>query len=105
VKIPGILQVGTPHSPGGLASVLNVIAEATDGSAILGLGNIGPRASLPAMEGKAALFASLVGISGIPKSEPVHPSERHYGEVVWFQAGSVTRHVVHGEVPTGVFAE
>jgi malic enzyme len=38
----------------------------TDGSAILGLGNIGPRAGLPVMEGNAALFAALVGISGIP---------------------------------------
>ena len=42
------------------------VAIVTDGSAILGLGNIGPRAGLPVMEGKAALFAALVGISGIP---------------------------------------
>jgi malate dehydrogenase (oxaloacetate-decarboxylating) len=42
------------------------VAIVTDGSAILGLGNIGPRAGLPVMEGKSALFASLVGISGIP---------------------------------------
>jgi malate dehydrogenase (oxaloacetate-decarboxylating) len=38
----------------------------TDGSAILGLGNIGARPGLPVIEGKAALFASLVGLSGIP---------------------------------------
>ncbi len=42
------------------------VAVVTDGSAILGLGNIGQRAGLPVMEGKAALFASLVGLSGIP---------------------------------------
>lgn len=42
------------------------VAIVTDGSAILGLGNIGPRAGLPVIEGKAALFAALVGISGIP---------------------------------------
>ena len=42
------------------------VAIVTDGSAILGLGNIGPRAGLPVIEGKPALFAGLVGISGIP---------------------------------------
>ena len=42
------------------------VAIVTDGSAVLGLGNIGPRAGLPLIEGKAALFATLVGISGIP---------------------------------------
>jgi malate dehydrogenase (oxaloacetate-decarboxylating) len=42
------------------------VAVITDGSAILGLGNIGARAGLPVMEGKSALFASLVGLSGIP---------------------------------------
>ena len=42
------------------------VAIVTDGSAILGLGNIGPRAGLPVIEGKSALFAALVGISGIP---------------------------------------
>jgi malate dehydrogenase (oxaloacetate-decarboxylating) len=42
------------------------VAVITDGSAILGLGNIGPRAGLPVIEGKAALLATLVGISGIP---------------------------------------
>ena len=42
------------------------VAIVTDGSAVLGLGNIGPRAGLPVIEGKAALLAALVGISGIP---------------------------------------
>src|SRR5215211_6831478 len=37
----------------------NTIAVVTDGSAVLGLGNIGPEASLPVMEGKAALFKRL----------------------------------------------
>lgn len=136
MKIPEILLIQTPHSPGALASVLNVIAEAgllledltsvwhgrddtlweitvdtgnaaraelvdrlnalprarfitwadhtcdyrhggnvemrsrvaivTDGSAVLRRGNFLARASLAAIEGKAALFAELVGISGIP---------------------------------------
>ena len=38
----------------------------TNGTAVLGLGDIGPLAGLPVMEGKAALFASLVGINGVP---------------------------------------
>jgi malate dehydrogenase (oxaloacetate-decarboxylating) len=42
------------------------VAIVTDGTAILGLGNIGPLAGMPVMEGKAALLQQLVGISGIP---------------------------------------
>src|SRR5665213_1268742 len=42
------------------------VAVITDGSAILGLGNIGARAGLPVIEGKSALLAALVGLSGIP---------------------------------------
>ena len=42
------------------------VAIVSDGSAFLGLGNMGPRAGLPVLEGKSALFAALVGISGIP---------------------------------------
>lgn len=42
------------------------VAIVTDGTAVLGLGNIGPVAGMPVMEGKAALLQQLVGISGIP---------------------------------------
>jgi malate dehydrogenase (oxaloacetate-decarboxylating) len=42
------------------------VAIVTDGTAILGLGNIGPVAGMPVMEGKAALLQQLAGISGIP---------------------------------------
>lgn len=44
----------------------NTVAIITNGTAILGLGNIGALAGLPVMEGKAALFAELVGINGVP---------------------------------------
>ena len=44
----------------------NTVAVVTNGTAILGLGNIGPLAGLPVMEGKAALFWHLAGISGVP---------------------------------------
>ena len=44
----------------------NRVAVITDGSAVLGLGNIGPRAALPVMEGKAILFQSFAGIEAYP---------------------------------------
>ena len=44
----------------------NTVAIVTNGSAVLGLGDIGAVAGLPVMEGKSALFAKLAGISGIP---------------------------------------
>lgn len=44
----------------------NLIAIITDGSAVLGYGNLGPEAALPVMEGKSVLFSSLGGISAVP---------------------------------------
>ena len=44
----------------------NTVAVITDGSAVLGLGDIGPKASLPVMEGKCALFKTFAGIDAIP---------------------------------------
>ncbi|PTX62540.1 malate dehydrogenase (oxaloacetate-decarboxylating) [Melghirimyces profundicolus] len=44
----------------------NSVAIVTDGTAILGLGDIGPVAGMPVMEGKAVLFDRFAGISGIP---------------------------------------
>src|SRR5690606_1344056 len=44
----------------------NLVAIVTDGSAVLGLGDIGPEASLPVMEGKAVLFQTLAGVEAFP---------------------------------------
>lgn len=44
----------------------NTVAVVTDGTAVLGLGNIGASASIPVMEGKAVLFKSFAGINGVP---------------------------------------
>lgn len=44
----------------------NSVAVVTDGSAVLGLGNIGPMAALPVMEGKALIFREFAGISAWP---------------------------------------
>ncbi|MCZ4095908.1 NADP-dependent malic enzyme [Streptomyces sp. SID13666] len=44
----------------------NVVAVVTDGTAVLGLGDIGPEASLPVMEGKAILFKQFGGVNAVP---------------------------------------
>ncbi|MFM2414554.1 MAG: hypothetical protein RI911_247 [Candidatus Parcubacteria bacterium] len=44
----------------------NTVAVVSDGSAVLGLGNIGPEGALPVMEGKSFLFKSLAGIDAVP---------------------------------------
>src|SRR3989344_8036001 len=44
----------------------NSVAIVSDGSAILGLGNLGPEAALPVMEGKSVLFKKFAGIDAIP---------------------------------------
>lgn len=44
----------------------NTVAIVTDGTAVLGLGNIGPEAALPVMEGKAVLFKSFAGVDAFP---------------------------------------
>ena len=44
----------------------NVVAVVTDGSAVLGLGDIGPAASMPVMEGKAVLFKQFGGVNAVP---------------------------------------
>ena len=46
----------------------NTIAVISDGSAVLGLGNIGPHAAMPVMEGKAVLFKEFGGVNAV-KSE------------------------------------
>ncbi|MCK5290103.1 MAG: NADP-dependent malic enzyme, partial [Candidatus Aenigmarchaeota archaeon] len=44
----------------------NLVAVVTDGSAVLGLGNIGPLAAMPVMEGKAVLFKEFADVDAIP---------------------------------------
>ncbi|MDQ5958170.1 MAG: hypothetical protein QG665_521 [Patescibacteria group bacterium] len=47
-------------------NVGNTVAVITDGSAVLGLGNIGPEAAMPVMEGKAILFKEFGGVDAVP---------------------------------------
>ena len=71
VYTPGVARVclaikDDPRAAHEFTSLDNTVAIVTNGTAVLGLGNIGALAGLPVMEGKAALFADLVGISGVP---------------------------------------
>jgi malate dehydrogenase (oxaloacetate-decarboxylating) len=71
VYTPGVARVclaiqANPEQAYEYTNLGNTVAIVTNGTAILGLGNIGALAGLPVMEGKAALFADLVGISGVP---------------------------------------
>lgn len=50
----------------------NLVAVISDGSAVLGLGNIGPRGSMPVMEGKSLLFKQFAGIDSVPITLDVH---------------------------------
>ncbi len=54
----------------------NTVAILTDGSRVLGLGNIGPEASLPVMEGKGLIFKYLGGVDAIPIPINVHDKEK-----------------------------
>jgi malate dehydrogenase (oxaloacetate-decarboxylating) len=68
---PGVARVSmaiarNPEDARRLTVKRNSVAVVTDGSAVLGLGNIGPYAALPVMEGKAALFKRFAGIDAWP---------------------------------------
>jgi malate dehydrogenase (oxaloacetate-decarboxylating) len=68
---PGVARVSMaiarqPEDARRLTIKRNTVAVVTDGSAVLGLGNIGPAAALPVMEGKAALFKRFAEIDAFP---------------------------------------
>lgn len=71
IYTPGVAEVCRlivehPDWKDSYTTIPYTVAIVTDGTAILGLGNIGPVAGMPVMEGKAALLQQLVGISGVP---------------------------------------
>ncbi|MBC3842546.1 NAD-dependent malic enzyme [Streptacidiphilus sp. 4-A2] len=71
IYTPGVARVcmaiaENPEDARRLTIKRNSVAVVTDGSAVLGLGNIGPMAALPVMEGKAALFKRFAGIDAWP---------------------------------------
>jgi malate dehydrogenase (oxaloacetate-decarboxylating) len=71
VYTPGVAEVcrriaADPSQARLYTSISHMVAIVTDGTAVLGLGDIGPQAAMPVMEGKAMLMETLVGLSGIP---------------------------------------
>ena len=50
----------------------NLVAVVSDGTAVLGLGNIGPEAAMPVMEGKAVLFKEFGGVDAFPILSLIH---------------------------------
>jgi malate dehydrogenase (oxaloacetate-decarboxylating) len=71
VYTPGVASVcikiaADPSLARQYTAISHLIAIVTDGSAVLGLGDIGPVAGMPVMEGKAMLMETLVGLSGVP---------------------------------------
>ncbi len=71
VYTPGVARVALaihddPAKVFTLTIKRNMVAVVTDGTAVLGLGNVGPEAALPVMEGKAALFKEFAGVDAFP---------------------------------------
>ena len=71
VYTPGVAEVcmkiaRDPTLARQYTATCHFIAIVTDGTAVLGLGDIGPLAGMPVMEGKAMLMETLVGLSGVP---------------------------------------
>src|SRR5918998_395774 len=61
-----IVRMGQRRSTRDLTVKRNTVAVVSDGTAVLGLGDIGPRAAMPVMEGKAALFKQFAGVDAFP---------------------------------------
>ena len=61
----------------------NTVAVVSDGSAVLGLGNIGPHAAMPVMEGKAVLFKEFGGVNAVPICLDTQDTEEIIKAVTW----------------------
>ena len=65
----------------------NTVAVVSDGSAVLGLGNIGPHAAMPVMEGKAVLFKVFGGVNAVPICLDTQDTEEIIKAVTWLAPG------------------
>lgn len=80
VYTPGVAAVSSyvaahPQKAREYTSKGRMVAVVSDGSAVLGLGNIGPLGALPVMEGKCALFKSFGGVDAVPIVLDVHTAD------------------------------
>ena len=87
VYTPGVARVclairDDPAKADLYTNLPNTVAVVTNGTAVLGLGDIGPLAGLPVMEGKSALFAALVGITAVPILIDTHDPARVVDTVI-----------------------
>ena len=65
----------------------NTVAVVSDGSAVLGLGNIGPHAAMPVMEGKAVLFKEFGNVNAVPICLDTQDTEEIIKAVTWLAPG------------------
>lgn len=65
----------------------NTVAVVSDGSAVLGLGNIGPYAAMPVMEGKAVLFKEFGNVNAVPICLDTQDTEEIIKAVTWLAPG------------------
>jgi malate dehydrogenase (oxaloacetate-decarboxylating) len=89
---PGVARVSTfihqnPERVYDLTIKKNTIAIVTDGTAVLGLGDIGPRAAMPVMEGKAMLFKAFGGVDAFPICLDTRDPEEIIQAVKWMSPG------------------
>lgn len=80
VYTPGVAEVSRrivrdPKASYDLTWRGRAVAVVTDGSAVLGLGNIGPEAAMPVMEGKALLFKAFGGLEAVPLAVDIHTAD------------------------------
>ena len=75
VAAPCLAIAENPELVRTYTGVGNLVAVVTDGTAVLGLGNIGPAAALPVMEGKCVLFKSFANVDAIPIALDVHTAD------------------------------
>ena len=73
----------------------NLCAVITDGSAVLGLGDIGPEAGMPVMEGKCVLFKSFGDVDAFPLCVKTHDVDE-FVNAVYLISGLVRRHQLRG---------
>ncbi len=89
---PGVARVSMaiheePERVYDLTMKKNMVAIVTDGTAVLGLGDIGPRAALPVMEGKAMLFKEFGGVDAFPICLATKDPEEIVRAVKWIAPG------------------
>ena len=109
VYTPGVARVcrsihAEPEAAFALTIRHNTVAVVSDGSAVLGLGNIGPLAALPVMEGKAVLFKEFAGVDAFPicldtqdADEIVEDLRPPGADVRRHQPGGHLRPALHGD--------